>query len=231
MRKDQKTDERTGRVRRFTRWFWTILCIPAGALLLLVALTAAGAFGRLPSFEELENPKSNLATEIYAADGELIGSFYVQNRSYVDYEDLSPALVAALVSTEDARFYTHSGIDFISLSRVAIKTLALGRRDQGGGSTITQQLAKNLWFSFEKRFERKVAEVFAARRLERMLTKDEILELYINVVWFGEGCTGLRAAARHYYGCEPMALSPGQCQALVDTLKSPATRNPNALAE
>ena len=145
MRKDQKTDERTGRVRRFTRWFWTILCIPAGALLLLVALTAAGAFGRLPSFEELENPKSNLATEIYAADGELIGSFYVQNRSYVDYEDLSPALVAALVSTEDARFYTHSGIDFISLSRVAIKTLALGRRDQGGGSTITQQLAKNLF--------------------------------------------------------------------------------------
>ena len=112
------------RARRFTKWFWTILCIPVGIFLVLLVLTASGAFGRLPSFEELENPKSNLATEIYADDGRLLGSFFIQNRSYVDYEELSPALVAALVATEDARFYGHSGIDFISLARVAVKTLA-----------------------------------------------------------------------------------------------------------
>ena len=120
------------RARRFTKWFWTILCIPVGIFLVLLVLTASGAFGRLPSFEELENPKSNLATEIYADDGRLLGSFFIQNRSYVDYEELSPALVAALVATEDARFYGHSGIDFISLARVAVKTLAFGNRSQGG---------------------------------------------------------------------------------------------------
>lgn len=127
------------------RWFWIILCAPVALILLLLLLTRLGAFGKLPTFEELENPKSNLATEIYSDDGEMIGSFFIQNRSYVDYNELSPALVAALISTEDMRFYSHSGIDFISLARVAVKTLALGNRRQGGGSTITQQLAKNLY--------------------------------------------------------------------------------------
>ena len=237
MRKDQKTDERTGRVRRFTRWFWTILCIPAGALLLLVALTAAGAFGRLPSFEELENPKSNLATEIYAADGELIGSFYVQNRSYVDYEDLSPALVAALVSTEDARFYTHSGIDFISLSRVAIKTLALGRRDQGGGSTITQQLAKNLFprdtTSYRNPLVRggrmvvtKLKEWVTAVKLEYNYTKEEIIAMYLNTVFYGSNSYGIKAAARTFFDKDPSELNIQEAALLVGVVNAPTRYSP-----
>ena len=237
MRKDQKTDERTGRVRRFTRWFWTILCIPAGALLLLVALTAAGAFGRLPSFEELENPRSNLATEIYAADGELIGSFYVQNRSYVDYEDLSPALVAALVSTEDARFYTHSGIDFISLSRVAIKTLALGRRDQGGGSTITQQLAKNLFprdtTSYRNPLVRggrmvvtKLKEWVTAVKLEYNYTKEEIIAMYLNTVFYGSNSYGIKAAARTFFDKDPSELNIQEAALLVGVVNAPTRYSP-----
>ena len=237
MRKDQKTDERTGRVRRFTRWFWTILCIPAGALLLLVALTAAGAFGRLPSFEELGNPKSNLATEIYAADGELIGSFYVQNRSYVDYEDLSPALVAALVSTEDARFYTHSGIDFISLSRVAIKTLALGRRDQGGGSTITQQLAKNLFprdtTSYRNPLVRggrmvvtKLKEWVTAVKLEYNYTKEEIIAMYLNTVFYGSNSYGIKAAARTFFDKDPSELNIQEAALLVGVVNAPTRYSP-----
>ena len=133
---------------------------PLAALAVMLTLTAIGAFGRMPSFEELENPKSNLATEIYADNGQAIGSFFVQNRSYVQYSDLYPQdstamlkvaghdvppLAAALIATEDARFYTHSGIDLVSLARVGVKTIALQRSSQGGGSTITQQLAKNLF--------------------------------------------------------------------------------------
>ena len=94
-----------------TIWFWTIILVPTLTFVALLWATNAGVFGKLPSFEELENPKSNLATEIYSEDGVLLGSYYVQNRSYVDYDELSPALVAALISTEDARFYTHSGIE------------------------------------------------------------------------------------------------------------------------
>ena len=100
---------------RAVRWFWILIISPIALILILLFLIRIGVFGKLPTFEELENPKSNLATEIYSQDGEMIGSFFVQNRSYVDYEELSPALIAALVSTEDVRFYSHSGIDFISL--------------------------------------------------------------------------------------------------------------------
>ena len=110
------------------KWFWIILVSPVALIVLLLLLIRLGVFGKLPTFEELENPKSNLATEIYSEDGQMIGSFFVQNRSYVDYSELSPALVAALTSTEDMRFYSHSGIDFISLARVAVKTMALGNR-------------------------------------------------------------------------------------------------------
>ena len=118
------------KAKKVTLWFWTIILVPTLIVVALLVATNAGLFGRLPSFEELENPKSNLATEIYSEDGVLLGSYYVQNRSYVDYDELSPALVAALISTEDERFHSHSGIDFISLARVGIKTIALGDKGQ-----------------------------------------------------------------------------------------------------
>ena len=145
---------------KIIRWIWVVAFAPFALVFTLLILTACGIFGRMPSFEELENPRSNLATEIYSEDGKIIGSFFVQNRSYVQYADLFPLdpaqnirldghevppIVAALIATEDVRFRSHSGIDIPSLARVAVKTVGMLNTSQGGGSTITQQLAKNLF--------------------------------------------------------------------------------------
>ena len=142
------------------RWIWLICFAPIALVAVMMLLAAVGAFGRMPSFEELENPKSNLATEIYSEDGKVLSTFFIQNRSYVQYADLFPQdstrhiyldgynvppVVAALISTEDVRYRDHAGIDIPSLVRVAVKTVLLQRSSQGGGSTITQQLAKNLF--------------------------------------------------------------------------------------
>ena len=196
------------------KWFWIVLCAPVALIVVLLLLTRMGAFGKLPTFEELENPKNNLATEIYSEDGEMIGSFYIQNRSYVEYGELSPALVAALVATEDMRFYSHSGIDFVSLARVAVKTLALGNRSQGGGSTITQQLAKNLYprdtavyrnpISKNSRLViAKLKEWITAVMLEYNYTKEEIITMYLNTVPYGSNAFGIKSAARTFFNKLP----------------------------
>ena len=152
--------KKTGVSPKTIKWIWYAAFAPFALVALMLVLTVFGVFGRMPSFEELENPRSNLATEIYSEDGKVIGTFFVQNRSYVQYADLYPSdstlhirlaghevppIVAALIATEDVRFRTHSGIDIPSLARVAVKTLLLQNTSQGGGSTITQQLAKNLF--------------------------------------------------------------------------------------
>ena len=237
MQKRGKDLEKRERARRFTKWFWIVLTIPVGILLLLVLLTAAGAFGRLPSFEELENPKSNLATELYADDGRLLGSFFIQNRSYVDYEDLSPALVAALVATEDARFYSHSGIDFISLARVAVKTLAFGNRSQGGGSTITQQLAKNLFPRDTTVYRNplvrggrmvvtKLKEWVTAVKLEYNYTKEEIIAMYLNTVFYGSNAYGIKSAAKTFFDKEPAELNVQEAALLVGVVNAPTRYSP-----
>lgn len=146
--------------------------------------------------------------------------------SYIKLEDVPEHFAAAVVQSEDKRFYQHGAVDVVSIGRAVyhnVKELSFAE----GGSTITQQLAKNLYFSFDKKLERKVAEVFVASDLEKLLTKDEILELYLNVAYFGEGCYGLKEAANHYYDSVPMELSSQQVAALVFTLKSPNNYNPN----
>ena len=214
------------------RWFWIILCAPVALILLLLLLTRLGAFGKLPTFEELENPKSNLATEIYSDDGEMIGSFFIQNLSYVDYNELSPALVAALISTEDMRFYSHSGIDFISLARVAVKTLALGNRRQGGGSTITQQLAKNLYprdtavynnpiSKGSKLVISKLKEWITAVMLEYNYTKEEIITMYLNTVPYGSNAYGIKSAARTFFNKLPSELNVQEAAMLVGVVNAP----------
>lgn len=229
--------ELTPKQRRFVKWFWGILLVPAAVVLLMLLLTAAGAFGKLPSFEDLENPKSNIATEVYSEDGKLVGSFYVQNRSYVDFEDLSPALVAALISTEDSRFYSHSGIDFISLLRVAVKTVAMGNHSQGGGSTVTQQLAKNLFPRDTTNYRSSVArkmhlveakfkEWITAVKLEYNYTKDEILAMYLNVVEFSENTYGIKSAAKTYFDKDPSELNVQESAILVGLVKAPTYYNP-----
>ncbi len=230
------------KLRKYVKWFWIAVCIPVAAVLLLLLCTALGAFGKLPSFEELENPKSNLATEIYSEDGELIGSFFVQNRSYVDYDDLSPALVAALVSTEDMRFYSHSGIDFISLARVGIKTLAMRNSAQGGGSTITQQLAKNLFprdttvygssiVRNAKLVTFKLKEWITAVKLEYNYTKEEIIAMYLNTVAYGSNAYGIKSAARTFFNKKPSQLTVPEAALLVGVVNAPTryspVRNPN----
>lgn len=139
---------------------WTLTLVGILAVMTVFIMAKNEKLGPMPSFDELENPKTNLATQIYSADGEVIGTYFIENRTYLSYEDLFPAdkskwleidghtlppVVAALLATEDVRFFDHSGIDFRATARVGIKTILLGQSEQGGGSTVTQQLAKNLY--------------------------------------------------------------------------------------
>jgi len=228
------------------KWLWIILLGPFVLVLLLLLLVSTGIFGRMPSFAALENPKSNLATEIYSEDGVMIGSFFIHNRLYVDYADLSPNLVAALVSTEDERFYSHSGIDFISLARVGIKTLALGRKNQGGGSTLSQQVAKNLFprdtvvyrspvVKVPRMVITKLKEWVTAVKLEHNYTKEEIIAMYLNVAEFGSNAYGIRSASYTFFNKAPSDLNIQEAAMLVGVVNAPTRYSPvrnynNALA-
>ena len=246
---------------RTIRWIWVICFAPVVLLAVMLTLTALGVFGRMPSFEELENPKSNLATEIYSEDGKVLSTFFIQNRSYVQYADLFPQdstahihlaghhvppVVAALIATEDVRFRSHSGIDIPSLVRVAVKTVLLQRSSQGGGSTITQQLAKNLFprdtvrnrgkiVKTTKLVMSKFKEWITALKLEYNYTKEEIATMYLNTVEYGSNAYGIKSAAQTFFGKEPHELSVQEAAVLVGVVNAPTryspVRNPeNALA-
>lgn len=217
--------------KKAVRIFWIVIISPFALLLFMLLMTSMGFFGKLPSFEELENPKSNLATEIYSEDGQLVGSFFIQNRSYIDYSELNDSLVAALVSTEDMRFYSHSGIDFISLARVGMKTILMLDRSQGGGSTITQQLAKNLFprDSIYKGFgllKFKLKEWITAVKLEHNYTKEEIIAMYFNTVAYGSNAFGIKSAARTFFNKEPNELTINEAATLVGVVNAPTKYSP-----
>ena len=144
---------------------------------------------------------------------------------YLDIADVNPDYLKLLLQSEDRRFYEHSGMDWVAVARALCVDLVNQSFEQGG-STITQQLAKNLCFSFSKRLERKVAEVFVVYDLESLYDKDEILEYYLNIAYYGNGCYGLNAASHYYYGIDPENLDRMQSLALVYTLKSPENYNP-----
>jgi membrane peptidoglycan carboxypeptidase len=149
------------------------------------------------------------------------------DENFVTIDSIAPSFLTQLIAAEDQRFYSHGGIDLISTGRALLTNVKSGSFSEGG-SSITQQLAKNMYFTFEKRLDRKVAELLVAFRLEKMLTKDEILDLYCNIAYFGENMYGIREASLHYYGIEPIDLSEEQSGALVLTLKSPSVNNPNS---
>ena len=191
----------------------------------------------LPPFEQLENPRSRVASEIYSVDGELMGKFYIENRSPIPYDSLSPFLVQALVSTEDARFYEHSGIDPIAVGRVIFKTLLMGDSEAGGGSTISQQLAKllvgrpntkdkdpltKIWLIGTT----KLKEWLTAVKLERAYTKQEIIALYFNQFDFLYGAYGIKSAAQIYFGKLPHELTIPESAMLVRLLQNPSKHNP-----
>ena len=209
---------------------WQLFALAWVVVIAFFAMLSWGWLGFMPSFEELENPKSNLATEVYSADGEILGFIGVENRSNVYFADLSPNLVNALIATEDVRFYEHSGIDFRSLFRVLGKTIISGDRSSGGGSTITQQLAKNL-FPRERKsklglIHSKFKEWVVAVKLEHNYSKTEIISMYLNTVDFGSNSFGIKTASKTFFGKTPATLSVEEAATLVGLLKAPTSYSP-----
>ena len=223
-----KNGRTTGnRIIRFLLWILGIIIGIHGIFILLVL---AGFFGKLPDGQDLRRIQNPIATEVYSADGRLMGTYNIQNRQYLDPSGIPETLRAALVATEDVRFYHHKGIDTRSLFRVFFKTLLLSRESSGGGSTLTQQLAKNLYpRQHHGRFSmpvNKVKEMVIARRMEKVYTKDEILEMYLSTVPFGENTFGIKAASRRYFNRDPQDLLPEEAAVLVGMLKATHHYNP-----
>jgi len=213
--------------------FWATFALPIVILVLIFTLISVGAIGYIPDFKELENPKSNLATEIFASDQVLLGKYYNENRTIIQFQDLSPNVVNALIATEDVRFYQHSGIDLRGLARVLFKTVIL-RQNTGGGSTLSQQLAKNLYKMREEieinstsgKILMKLQEWVTAVLLERKYTKEEILVMYLNTVTFGHNSYGIQTAAYKFFEKTPQDLTLDEAAILVGLLKAPTKYSP-----
>ena len=212
---------------KFIKWFWALFFVGVFAAVMIFLLASWGAFGALPEYQRLENPQTNLASEIISSDGETLGKFYLDdNRTDVAYEELPETLVQALIATEDARFYEHSGIDAKGTLRAVVY---LGKK--GGASTISQQLARMLFVGVRSKstFEtivQKIKEWVLATRLERSYTKEEIIKMYLNIYDFNYNADGIRSAARIYFGKEPRDLKIEESAVLVGMLKNSSYYNP-----
>ncbi len=219
-------------IKIFLISFWGIIVVGVTSLLLLFVLIANGAIGYLPPIEELQNPKNKFASEIISSDGELIGTYFTakDNRINTNYSELSPNLIKALVATEDERFTEHSGIDFPALSRVIVFRIILQQKGAGGGSTLTQQLAKQLYSPVAKNiFERalqKPIEWVIAVQLERLYTKEEILTMYLNKFDFLNNAVGIKTAAKVYFNKTPKELNVQEAATLIGMCKNPSLYNP-----
>ena len=216
----------------FVYFLWTLLTISVLAVAGAFYSIDRGWIGYMPPIEDLQNPISRFATQIYSSDGKLLGTwnFNRENRVMVDYNKIAPSLIHALVATEDVRFYDHSGIDFIALGRAIVKRGVLGQKSAGGGSTITQQLAKQLYseqaHSTVERLLQKPIEWVIAVKLERTYTKDEILTMYLNYFDFLHNAVGIKTAANVYFSKEPKDLSITESATLVGLCKNPSYFNP-----
>ena len=215
--------------KKIVKWFWILVTAPFALVFLLLLLV--GLFAKIPSFEELEHPENKLATQVIAENGEVIATFHIENRTYVSYDELSPHLVNAAVATEDARFYRHSGIDMKGLARVLVKTLLMRDSSQGGGSTITQQLAKTLYprrpnANKLQMIGIKLKEWITAVKIERNYTKEEIVDMYLNSVLFGSNAFGIKAASETFFAKEPADLTVEEAAMLVGMVNKPTRYNP-----
>jgi penicillin-binding protein 1A len=217
---------------KYIKLFWKVFTGGIAFIVLLFLFASWGFLGQMPSFEKLENPDSNIATEIISSDGEVIGKFYAENRVPVKFDELPKHLVDALVATEDERFYEHSGVDARGTLRAVVK---LGT--DGGASTISQQLAKNLFHGSDgaknivMRVLQKVKEWVIAVRLERQYTKKEILAMYLNQVDFVNHAIGIRSASKIYFDKEPKDLKIEEAAVFVGMLTNPSRFNPNRFPE
>jgi penicillin-binding protein 1A len=223
----KKTVKKKNDFGKFIKWFWLLFFSAIVCAALPFVLASMGVFGDMPDYSYLENPKTDLATEIISADDKTLGKFYFDdNRTPVAYEDLSKHLVDNLVATEDERFYEHSGVDF---RRTFTAILQMGQN--GGGSTITQQLAKLLFHKREnantlEKFKQKFKEYVIATRLERQYTKQEIIAMYYNIYDFGNNGDGIRSATRIYFGKEPKDIDQEEAAMLVGMFKNSSLYNP-----
>ena len=223
----KKQEKKPTKFRKFIKWFWIVFAGGIASIFLLFLLASWGFLGEMPSFEILENPQTNLASQVISADGKVLGKYYLKdNRTPVDYKELPKDLVNALIATEDARFHDHSGIDV----RGTIRAFAyLGKN--GGASTISQQLARQLFVGVRSRniFEagiQKIKEWVIATRLERQYTKEEIIAMYFNIYDFGNNADGIRSGARIYFGKEPQDLKIEESAMLVGMFKNSSLYNP-----
>ncbi|MBM3437415.1 MAG: penicillin-binding protein, partial [Bacteroidetes bacterium] len=220
--------DKKGGFGKFIRIFWAVFGFGIFFIVILFWMISAGWLGYIPTFEELENPASNLASEVYSEDGVLIGKYYLENRSNTRVSELDANLVKALIATEDIRFYSHSGIDFKAVIRAF--SGALTGQNKGGGSTITQQFAKLLFHerpdSKAKRVLQKLNEWVIAVKLEQRYSKDEIIALYLNKFDFVNNAVGIKSASRIYFNTTPDSLKLEESALLIGMLKNPALYNP-----
>ena len=224
---------------RIIRWTWIAMV----GLILFIALHFTFVnynflylYGGMPSLEVLENPKSELASELYSGDGQLLGKYFRENRSPVDFSEISPNMTNALIATEDVRFYEHSGIDLKATVAIVWSVI---KNDRRGSSTLSQQLAKNLFDTREEKYEGplskipgirtliiKTKEWITAIKIENSYTKNEILTMYLNVVDFGSNAFGVKSAAQTFFGTTPDKLKPQEAAVLVGLLKAPSYYSP-----
>lgn len=218
--------------RKFIHVLWTLIALIGIGLVVGFFAIWFGLIGYMPEIEDLQNPISKYASIVYSSDGKQLGTYNQnqQNRIMVDYDHLPSGLVAALVATEDERFYEHSGIDFIALGRAIVKRGLLGQESAGGGSTITQQLAKQLYSKTAKntleRLLQKPIEWVIAIKLERFYTKEEIVSMYLNYFDFLHNAVGIKIAAKTYFNKEPIDLSLVESATLIGLCKNPSYYNP-----
>jgi penicillin-binding protein 1A len=221
---------RPGVMRRIVWYFGLVMLCIFSSVAVLILFIWLGMFGEIPNKKELLSINHQVATEVFSADSVLLGRYYWQERSTVPAKEVTSALKHALVATEDVRFYRHGGVDTRSLFRVFFKSILLQKQSSGGGSTITQQLAKNLYprksFAFLSLPINKIREIIIARRLENTYTKDEILVLYLNTVPFGDNVYGIKTAADRFFSTSVKNLSADQAAVLVGMLKATHTYNP-----
>jgi len=222
---------KTSNFKKYLIAFWALILFGIAGFALFFMLIADGKLGFMPSFEELENPKNILATEIYFEDGKILDKYFVsENRTFVDYEDLPPNLIQALIATEDVRFYNHSGIDLRGLVRVA-KGIITSDSSSGGGSTLSQQLAKMLFprsginSSLDLALQ-KFKEWVIAVKLERSYTKEEIILMYLNKYDYLNNAVGIKSAANVYFSIQPDSLKLHQAAMLVGMAKNSSLYNP-----
>ena len=221
--------------KKYLIWFWILFILPIAFVITLFILISKEKLGPMPSFRELENPEYYLASQVYSEDGVLLGKISIENLIWTNYENISPLVVQALLATEDIRYYRHSGIDIRGLGRAAIRTIIMGQ-STGGGSTITQQLAKQLYprdtsktSSLMKKIKlgvSKFKEWQTAVKLERSYTKEEIITMYLNKFDFSYNSIGIRSAARTYFNTTPDSLNLQQSAVLVGMLKASTKYNP-----